>query len=68
MYKKILVALDGSPLSESILPYARHFAKTLKIPVELLQVIEPEALVSLVGGKPERYQEVLASQNSSIGN
>lgn len=44
MYKKILVPLDGSQLSEGVLPYARFFAKQLKIPVELLQVIEPETV------------------------
>jgi nucleotide-binding universal stress UspA family protein len=68
MYKKILVALDGSRLSESILPYARSLAKGLKIPVELLQVVEPEELVPLVAGKPARYHEILASQKESIGD
>jgi len=67
MHRKILVALDGSQPSEQILPYARHLAKTLNIPVALLQVIEPEALIPLVAGKPERYPEVLAAQRGTIG-
>ena len=67
MHKKILVALDGSQPSEQILPYARHLAKRLNIPVALLQVIEPEALIPLVAGKPERYPEVLAAQRGTIG-
>lgn len=41
MYQKIFVALDGSKLSESVLLYARFFAKKLHLPVTLLQVIDP---------------------------
>lgn len=44
MYTKLLVSLDGSQLSEGVLPYARFFSKTLDIPVELLRVIEPETI------------------------
>jgi nucleotide-binding universal stress UspA family protein len=44
MYRRMLVALDGSRISEAVLPYARSFAKALKPPVELLQVIDPEHL------------------------
>jgi nucleotide-binding universal stress UspA family protein len=42
VYKKILVPLDGSSLSEQILPYARIFAETYGIPVELLRVNDPD--------------------------
>ena len=38
MYKKILVPLDGSDLSASVLPYVRWLASTLRTPVELLHV------------------------------
>lgn len=44
MYTKILVPLDGSKLSEGILPHARSFARALKVPVELLHAIEPEII------------------------
>ncbi|HXV80482.1 MAG TPA: universal stress protein [Candidatus Binatia bacterium] len=43
-YTKILVPLDGSPLSESILPYAESFAERLNIPMELLHVIDLDAI------------------------
>jgi nucleotide-binding universal stress UspA family protein len=43
-YTKILVPLDGSPLSESILPYAVSFAESLKTPIELLHVIDLDVL------------------------
>jgi nucleotide-binding universal stress UspA family protein len=42
MYSKLLVPLDGSQLSEAILPYARTLAKTLHLPVDLLHILEPE--------------------------
>ena len=40
MYKKILVALDGSPSAEKVLPYARALAKKLTLPVDLLEVVD----------------------------
>jgi nucleotide-binding universal stress UspA family protein len=39
MYERILVPLDGSPLSESILPYAGSLAKALNFELVLLHVI-----------------------------
>ncbi len=62
MYNRILVALDGSQLSESILPYARFFAKTLKIPVELLHVIDPETLMPSVVAQHGRYHDILTAE------
>jgi nucleotide-binding universal stress UspA family protein len=47
VYTKILVPLDGSPLSEGVLPYARAFAKSLKLPVELLQAVDPNTVRAL---------------------
>lgn len=44
MYSKLLVPLDGSRLSESVLPYVRKFAKSFSAPVVLLYVIEPDPL------------------------
>ena len=38
MYSKLLVPLDGSQLSETILPYARFVSMALKLPVELLRI------------------------------
>ena len=43
MYSKILVPLDGSRLSEQILPYARFFADAHGIPVELVRITDPDA-------------------------
>lgn len=59
MYTKILVPLDGSQLSEGVLPYARFLAKTLKIPVELLQAIEPETVSVFCDPAHGRYIDVV---------
>src|ERR1041384_1978504 len=45
MYSKVLVALDGSKLSEAILPHARTLAEKLAVPVELLEVIDYDTLM-----------------------
>jgi nucleotide-binding universal stress UspA family protein len=65
MYTKILVALDGSPLSEGILSYVRFFAEMLEIPAELLHVIDPETLMPLAGGKRGPYKDVLTAEKKS---
>lgn len=41
MYNKIVVPLDGSNVAETVLPYVREFADSLKAQIELLGVIEP---------------------------
>jgi nucleotide-binding universal stress UspA family protein len=40
MYSKILIPLDGSKTAENVLPFARCFARSLQIPVELLAVVD----------------------------
>jgi nucleotide-binding universal stress UspA family protein len=54
-YTKILVPLDGSKLSESVLPYVRALAKAFKIPVELLHAIDPEIVSASVDPSAGRY-------------
>src|SRR5215510_9738691 len=40
MFTRILIPLDGSKTAEKVLPYARFFAGALKLPVELLGVVD----------------------------
>jgi nucleotide-binding universal stress UspA family protein len=40
MYSQLLVPLDGSKTAENVLPYARFLTAKLKIPAELLSVVE----------------------------
>lgn len=42
MFSKIVVPLDGSPVAEVVLPYARWLAQGLKLPVMLLSAIDLE--------------------------
>lgn len=67
MYDKILVALDGSQLSETILPYARSFASALKLPVELLHVIDPETLMPTTV-EHHRYYDTLTAEREGSGD
>lgn len=59
MYTKILLALDGSKLSESILPYARSLAKGLRVAVELLHATDPDVISALVDPSSGRYADVV---------
>jgi nucleotide-binding universal stress UspA family protein len=46
MYTRMLIPLDGPATAEKVLPYARSLAGTLKIPVELLGVIDMSAIAT----------------------
>jgi nucleotide-binding universal stress UspA family protein len=56
MYTRMLTPLDGSETAEKVLPYARGLARSLKIPVELLGVIEIGRYAS---GERARYLDAL---------
>lgn len=59
MYTKILVPLDGSPVAEQVLPYARSIAKALAVPVELFRAVEPETVAVYSDPKEGRYVDVV---------
>src|SRR5262249_10096382 len=40
MFTRMLIPLDGSTTAEKVLPYARFVASELKLPVELLGVVD----------------------------
>lgn len=46
MFTRILVPLDGSSVAEQVLPYAKLFARTLALPVELLAVNDVSGLLT----------------------
>jgi nucleotide-binding universal stress UspA family protein len=46
MFRKILTPLDGSTVAEQVLPYVHILAGGLKVPVELLGVVDIEELAS----------------------
>jgi nucleotide-binding universal stress UspA family protein len=59
MHSRLLIPLDGSKLAEQALPYARCLAKTLAIPVELLEAVDPESLQVLADPQQGRYIDTL---------
>ncbi len=56
MYTRLLIPLDGSKTAEKVLPYARFLARTLKLTVELLEVIDIAEIATHVS--PEKAQFV----------
>ena len=55
MYTKILIPLDGSKTAEKVLPYARYLAGKLKLPVELLAVIDMAEMASHIPAEKARF-------------
>ena len=66
MYSKILVPLDGSTLSEGILPYVRSFARVVHVSVELLHVDDPAQPRAYVPAMQVEYLEKIAASFSGI--
>jgi nucleotide-binding universal stress UspA family protein len=61
---KLLIPLDGSPLAEQALPYARMFADLLPTEVRLIRIIVPSVLETLT-----RYEEVfLSAASDTLGS
>jgi nucleotide-binding universal stress UspA family protein len=57
----IIVPLDGSPLSESALPWAALLARTERSPITLLRVVSPPWMMSGEFGylSPDVYDRAL---------
>ena len=66
MYRRLLVPLDGSRTAAAVLPYARTIAKTLKLPVELLSVVDIGALAAHVSHGGARYFETIIAESVRI--
>src|SRR5688572_18540934 len=59
MYSKVLVPLDGSKTAENVLPYARCFARSLRVPVELMAVVDVVELARNVSAAESLYSDAL---------
>jgi nucleotide-binding universal stress UspA family protein len=55
MYTRILVPLDGSKTAEKVLPYARFLASQLKLPINLLAVVDIAELGTHIPAGKARY-------------
>ncbi|MBI2531249.1 MAG: universal stress protein, partial [Deltaproteobacteria bacterium] len=62
MYTRMLIPLDGSTVAEQVLPYARFLAKGLAIPVDLLEVVDADALQLLADPERGRYIDIVLAE------
>lgn len=62
MYTRMLIPLDGSKVAEQVLPYARFSAKALAIPVELLEVVDPDTLTLLSRPEQGHYLDTILAE------
>lgn len=59
MYSRILVPLDGSTTAEKVLPYARCLAGKLKVPVDLLAVVDIAEIAAHIPSEKARFFDSL---------
>ena len=67
MYTKVLIPLDGSMFAEKVLPFARILAGALKLPIELLEVVDISVVTAHIAADKARYIETIiaAAEQSS---
>jgi len=68
MYKKILVPLDGSKLSEAVFPYAKELAGRMDLDIVFLHVCSPEEseLLPMHRVYIERAAEIVKRQSQEV--
>lgn len=59
MYNRILIPLDGSKTAEKVLPYARALAGSLRIPVDLIAVIDIAEMATQISPDKGRLLDTL---------
>ena len=65
MYSKLLVPLDGSSTAEKVLPFARILAATLKLPIELLEVVDIAAATMHIAADKARYLDKIITEGET---
>jgi len=65
MYSKILIPLDGSKAAEKVLPFARILAATLKLPIELLAVVDIAAATAHIVADKARYLDTIMAEGEN---
>jgi nucleotide-binding universal stress UspA family protein len=59
MFSKIVIPLDGSPVAEAALPYARALARGGSLPVELLSVIDLDEMARHIAAERGLFLDTL---------
>ncbi len=67
MFSKMLIPLDGSKTAEKVLPYARAIGGVLKIPVELLAVVDIGEMAMHATASKARYLDTMV-EDAERGN
>ena len=62
MYTRILVPLDGSKLSEQVLPYVRVMAPALQCQVHLMRVVEVPFNEVAFATRPQYHEAVMEAE------
>jgi len=65
MFSKLLIPLDGSKTAEKVLPFARVLAATLKLPIELLEVVDMAAATAHIAADKARYLDKIITEGES---
>lgn len=66
MYKRALVALDGSPVAETVMPFILEIAGPLDMEVVLLRVIQPHPPVVIEASRHVEVEDVEARQTDAV--
>ena len=67
MFTQMLIPLDGSKTAERVLPYARFVAEALRIPIELLAIIDVAATASHVASESARHLDTIIAEAEHRG-
>jgi nucleotide-binding universal stress UspA family protein len=66
MFAKILIPLDGSQVAERVLPFARMLADALKLPIELVEVVDIAAMSAHIAADKARYFDKMITEGERI--
>jgi nucleotide-binding universal stress UspA family protein len=63
MYSRMLIPLDGSKTAEKVLPFARFVAGALKLPIELLAVVDIVEMATHISADRARYLDAMIADS-----
>jgi nucleotide-binding universal stress UspA family protein len=63
MYSRMLIPLDGSKTAEKVLPFARFVVGALKLPIELLAVVDIVEMATHISADRARYLDAMIADS-----
>ena len=64
MFTRILIPLDGSKTAGKVLPYARFLAEALKLPIELLAVVDIAEMAAHISAERARHLDTMIEDSA----